>query len=297
VLGAGIDEGLQPGPHVLAGAGDGHPVNQRFEARAVALLAGSDEGGRPPPGLVAVVIDPDVDEAHPLESGEVSATIGGGLLDEPYRLGVADGRVQERHPPVAAHRRLAHRGRLAPRHDDRRPGLGGRPGRDAHGLERPELPVVVDLTAGPQRAHHVDGLVRPRSAVSDLSLAGAELHRVLAPHPHAERYPAPGQPVKLGGLLGYDHRVIQRREQHGGAHGCPLGQRGQGGQAGHRLGHVPAGSDVAGRPQRVDPQRLKRRHGRPGIRQGGAGEREAHPGPAVGDAHERPPFSSARSGL
>jgi hypothetical protein len=283
VPGAGVEERLQAGAHVVAGAGDGHVIDDRREARPVTLLARADEGRRPAARLIPVVVDADVDENHPLERREVPAAVGGHGPDGPHRFRVPGRRVQKRHPAVAEQSGPAHGGPLPAGHDDGRPARLDRRGRDAHGVEWPEFPGIIDLGAGPEGSHDSDRLVRARPPVGRIDLAAAELGGVLAAHSHAERHPAPGEHVEFGGLLGDDHRMVERCEQDGGPHGGPLGDRGQRGEPGHRLGHVPADSEMAGRPQRIDPQRLEKRNGRPQLRQRPDRADEAHPRPTSHD--------------
>jgi hypothetical protein len=221
--GAGVEECLQAGANVVARAGDGHVIDDRREARPVAVLARADESRRPAAGLIPVVIDADVDESQPLEGREVPAAVGGDGPDGPHRFRVPGRRVEKRHPAVAEQRRPAHGGPLPAGHDDGRPARLGRRGRDAHAFEWPELPAIIDLGAGPEGSHDLDRLVRAGPSFRQIDLAATELGGVLAAYPQAERHPPAGKHVQLGGLLGDDHRVVERREQDAGPHGRPLG--------------------------------------------------------------------------
>ena len=149
-------------------------------------------------------------------------------------------------------------------------------------------PGGVNRGASPERSHDPDRLVRARPSIRRIHLAAAEFGGVPPAHPHADRHPAPRQHVEFGGLLGDDHRLVERREQDGGPHGRPLGHRGQRGEPGYRLGHVPADRDMTGRPQRVRPQRLENRNCRPQLRQRPGRADEAHPRPTSHD-HTRYP--------
>jgi len=159
--GAGVEERLQAGAHVVAGAGDGHATDDRREARPVTMLARADEGRRLAAGLIPVVIDADVDEGNPLESREVPAVVGRHGPDRPHRFRVLGRRVQKRHPAIAEQRRPAHGGPLAAGHPQRlenrsgRPRLRQRPGRadkahpgpTSHDHTRPFAPANASADA------------------------------------------------------------------------------------------------------------------------------------------------------
>ena len=258
---AGVDVVLEPGHHLVGRAGRCDAFEQG--PRLVAVGA-AEEPGHVLPGPVAVAPDRAVGEQRPLEAAQVP--VGGRGLgpDGGHRAAVGVRRHQVGHPAVAEPGGPPHGRCLAARHEQgrpaglpgRRPGTGGshRPQGDV--VEVEEAPVVGHGPAGPQRPEDLYGLVGAGAALAQRDADGIELVGELAADAHADRDPPPGPGVEVGDLLGHDDRVVEREEEHGGAHPHPLGPRRHQGEAGDGLaGRLPR-EHVAALPDRLDRQAL-----------------------------------------
>jgi hypothetical protein len=93
-------------------------------------------------------------------------------------------------------------------------------------LEAVELAVEREGVLGPEPAHqhHLFGL--PPTAGVEVLVQGVVLDGVPA-DPDAESQPVPGQHRDLGGLLGHQHGLALRQDQHGGDELDPVRARGE----------------------------------------------------------------------
>ena len=110
--------------------------------------------------------------------------------------------------------------------------------------------LEAEARLGPQPPHQLDLLLEPRAAVAEPLPQRLELDRVPA-DPNTKPEPPPGQQVDLGGLLGDEHRLALRQDQHR-ADQLQRSQRGDEAEQDQdfvkrgldRIGPIPAGVDL-----------------------------------------------------
>ena len=84
---------------------------------------------------------------------------------------------------------------------------------DAGVREAVPLALERDVGIGPQRLHHLDLFLGPLAPVVEILVEADELHLVPA-HADAEPEAAAAEHVETGGLLGDQHRLALREDQH-----------------------------------------------------------------------------------
>ena len=88
-----------------------------------------------------------------------------------------------------------------------------RPGIDAGVREAVPLALERHVGIGPQRLHHLDLFLGPLAPVVEILVEADELHLVPA-YADAEPEAAAAEHVETGGLLGNQHRLTLREDQH-----------------------------------------------------------------------------------
>ena len=115
-----------------------------------------------------------------------------------------------------------------------------------------------DAGLAPQAAHEGHGFLENAQPVVDGDAARLELgahRRHLGGDAEAENQAALAEQVEVGGLVGHDDRVAQRRQQHRSAHLDAPGAGGNRRQGGEGFQPRPR-QDAVARPHRVEAERL-----------------------------------------
>jgi hypothetical protein len=115
--------------------------------------------------------------------------------------------------------------------------------------------VVVDPVLGPEAADEAEGLVEQGGPLGAVDPERPMLGGDRRPDAHRRQQPPVRQPIEARQLLGQDHRIPPREDEHAGAQlqlPCAAG--------GHRQGHQRIrrrAGEPLGQPQAVEAERLQ----------------------------------------
>ncbi len=162
-------------------------------------------------------------------------------------------------PPIGEAGHPPHRRAAAAGQPDRRTTRSRRRRREPHVSEAEVLPPIGHRFSRPESAHGVDRLRHPADPAGEFDTQRGELGlggRGRKPAAHARDHSPVRQSVECGELVRQQDRMAQRREQHRGPQGDPLGGLGRGSQHQQWIRAWPGDRTVAG-PHRVETQVLR----------------------------------------